>query len=160
MCTVSLMMEAGRNIPPSQWDSSSFFQFQEIIQRLEQLDKKLGQPDCHDPAKAAWMKEVEDRLSRLEPKCTVSYDKPVVSDEAAFRKKLVADIEGYLQSFKRQKADEFTLEQIMEIMKIDKAVSVNPIYPGLLSLEVEDLEEYLDELKAIATRMALRDSHD
>lgn len=43
-----------------------FNEFKEIIRRLDDLDEKLGQPDCHDPAKAAWMREVEARLEKLE----------------------------------------------------------------------------------------------
>ncbi len=41
-------------------------EFKEILRRLEALDEKLGQPDCEDPAKAAWMRGVEDRLAMLE----------------------------------------------------------------------------------------------
>jgi hypothetical protein len=33
---------------------------------LEELDKKLGQKDCEDPAKAEWMGSVEKRLKKLE----------------------------------------------------------------------------------------------
>lgn len=48
------------------WTRDSFEEFKEIIRRLDVLDQKLGQPDCEDPAKAEWMREVEERLSRLE----------------------------------------------------------------------------------------------
>jgi len=48
------------------WTPAVYNEFQEILKRLEELDKKLGQPHCEDPAKAAWMREVEERLAKLE----------------------------------------------------------------------------------------------
>jgi hypothetical protein len=41
-------------------------EFKQIIERLDRLDKALGLPECHDPAKAAWLKDIEARLARLE----------------------------------------------------------------------------------------------
>ena len=68
MCVVSAIMDAGSNVPYYQWTPSTFSDFQEIIKRLDALDKKLGQPECHDPNKAKWMKKVEGRLKKLEAK--------------------------------------------------------------------------------------------
>lgn len=67
MCAVSNVLDYGRvNIPQTQWTRDTFSEYQEIIRRLSALDKKLNQPDCEDPAKATWMREVEDRLAKLE----------------------------------------------------------------------------------------------
>ena len=67
MCAMSVVMDYGRmRIPPNQWTPESFGDFKEILRRLDALDQKLGQPECHDPAKAAWMREVEERLEKLE----------------------------------------------------------------------------------------------
>lgn len=66
MCMVSVISNYGQTVPVHQWTPSSFYDFQEVIRRLEALDKKLDQPHCEDPAKAAWMREVEERLKKLE----------------------------------------------------------------------------------------------
>lgn len=67
MCLVSVVNDYGRrNIPAGQWTNQSFNEYKEILRLLESLDAKLNQPDCEDPAKAAWMREVELRLARLE----------------------------------------------------------------------------------------------
>lgn len=68
MCMVSAISNYGQQIPRQQWTQNTFYDFTEILKRVEALDKKLDQPDCHDPAKAAWMREVEARLRKLEAK--------------------------------------------------------------------------------------------
>lgn len=67
MCSVSAIMDYGRTrVPMEQWTRPAFNEFKEVIERLEALDKKLDQPHCEDAAKAEWMREVEERLRRLE----------------------------------------------------------------------------------------------
>lgn len=66
MCMVSVMSVAGGSVPLHDWTRPAFNEFQEILKRIDKLDTKLGQPDCVDPAKEAWMREVEERLSKLE----------------------------------------------------------------------------------------------
>ena len=66
MCMVSVVSVAGSNVPLTDWTRPAFSEYQEILKRIEALDAKLGQPDCVDPAKEAWMKQVEERLSALE----------------------------------------------------------------------------------------------
>jgi len=66
MCMVSVVMDYGRRVQPNTWTPQSFGDFQEIIRRLDLLDKKLGEPECHDPQKATWMAEIERRLAALE----------------------------------------------------------------------------------------------
>jgi hypothetical protein len=69
MCMVSMVTEYGRDrIDVIKWTPDTFSEYQEIIRRLEALDEKLGQPDCEDPAKTEWMREVEERLAKLEKK--------------------------------------------------------------------------------------------
>jgi hypothetical protein len=66
---VSVMSEYGQfRIPTPDWTRETFSEYQEILNRIAALDANLGQPDCVDPAKEAWMKAVEDRLSALESK--------------------------------------------------------------------------------------------
>ncbi len=66
MCMVSVIYDYGKRIPGGNWTHDSFSHFKEVIRRLDELDRKLSQPDCHDPAKAAWMREIEKRLSDVE----------------------------------------------------------------------------------------------
>lgn len=67
MCSVSAIMDYGRTrIQPEQWTRPAWDEFKEIIKRLDALDEKLDQPDCEDPAKAAWMRSIEARLAALE----------------------------------------------------------------------------------------------
>jgi len=71
MCSVSVIYDYGRTqVPLTSWTRDSWVDFKDIIRRLEALDKKLGEPDCEDPAKAAWMREVEARLAALEAATT------------------------------------------------------------------------------------------
>lgn len=67
MCVVSVTQDYMRtSTMPWQWDRPMLNEYQEILNRLAALDAKLGQPDCEDPAKAAWMKEIEKRLDAVE----------------------------------------------------------------------------------------------
>jgi hypothetical protein len=67
MCAVSAVHDNySIGVPLQQWTRPLFNEYQDIIARLDALDKKLGQKECEDPSKAAWMREVEKRLSALE----------------------------------------------------------------------------------------------
>ncbi len=66
MCMVSVLSAAGSAIPAGQWTPPVYSEFKDIMARLDALDAKLDQPHCDDPAKAAWMREVEARLATLE----------------------------------------------------------------------------------------------
>lgn len=68
MCTVSMIYDAAKQIPMQQWTQPAFYDFTQIVEMLKELDRKLGMKDCEDPAKAAWMRSVEERLRQLEPK--------------------------------------------------------------------------------------------
>jgi hypothetical protein len=67
MCAASMVIDYGRQyIHMNDWTIPTYNEFTEILRRVNELDKKLNQPECHDPEKAKWMKEVEERLSTLE----------------------------------------------------------------------------------------------
>lgn len=69
MCAVSAVYDYYRqNVPITQWTPDTFSEMQEIIRRLDELDRKLDQHECHDPAKAEWVRDVEERLQRIEEK--------------------------------------------------------------------------------------------
>ena len=50
------------------WSPESFNLLQEIMEKMKQLDDKLGLANCEDPKKAEWMKSIEARLKKLEGK--------------------------------------------------------------------------------------------
>jgi hypothetical protein len=66
MCAVSVVYDYWSARPDTQWTRETFNDFKEIVDRLDRLDEKLAQPDCHDPSKAAWMAEVESMLRERE----------------------------------------------------------------------------------------------
>lgn len=67
MCFVSVITGAmPGQINPDLWTRPTFDTFADIVERLKQLDTSLGLPDCEDPAKATFMKDVEMRLLRAE----------------------------------------------------------------------------------------------
>lgn len=67
MCMVSVVQQyAGTVVDAASWTRPLLTEYQEILARIERLDAKLGEPDCEDPAKAAWMRDVEARLALLE----------------------------------------------------------------------------------------------
>jgi uncharacterized protein (DUF3084 family) len=66
MCAVSVILDYGRQMPMDNWNHQKWRDFQTLKQQAEEFDSKTDQPDCEDPAKAEWMREVEERLARLE----------------------------------------------------------------------------------------------
>lgn len=66
MCTVSAMYDYGRNIPLKQWTKPGWTEYQELLEKARKFDEIMAQPDCHDPLKTAWIKDVEKRLKKLE----------------------------------------------------------------------------------------------
>lgn len=67
MCTVSMLYDYGRNrFPNDYWTPVTWPYFTELVKQAEDFDKKTDQPDCVDPAKEEWAKQVEERLRRLE----------------------------------------------------------------------------------------------
>lgn len=69
MCMVSLVSTGGAGIPNQFWTRDTWAEYKEILELLKKLDEKLGQPDCVDPKKDAWMRGVEARLKLLEDDC-------------------------------------------------------------------------------------------
>ncbi len=67
MCAVSATIGYFQEHQPV-WTRPDFDSFKKVLKRLEVLDKHLGQPDCIDPSKAEYLREIEERLNRLEEK--------------------------------------------------------------------------------------------
>lgn len=68
MCMVSAVVDYGKGIPQQTWTPSLWAEYREIIRRLDAIDKKLDERDCDKPR--GWMREVEERLARLEAEPT------------------------------------------------------------------------------------------
>lgn len=66
MCMVSYVSEYGGSIPMSRWTQQGLDQFKVALAEAEEFDKLNEEPHCDDPDKLAWMKEVEERLQRIE----------------------------------------------------------------------------------------------
>ena len=79
MCVVSVVSDwASTTVPVTTWTTSNWGEYQEIIRRLEELDRKLGFANCEDPAKQAWMENVEKRLKKLERKAAKGHRTPQI----------------------------------------------------------------------------------
>ena len=65
MCTYSMVHDWAQTIPLDTWTRPLFSEYQELIRRLEEIDKKLNLPECN-PNKGEFIKEIEKRLDRLE----------------------------------------------------------------------------------------------
>ena len=79
MCVVSMLSDWGHRQWPSyppilpsyvptyigpsreEWE-----EFKELLKKATKFDEVSGQPDCVDPKKQEWMKEIEERLKKLE----------------------------------------------------------------------------------------------
>ena len=67
MCAVSVILSYMDNhVSLESWTRPVYDDFQQIIRQLEELDRKLDQPDCTDPQKKKILKRIEKRLDKLE----------------------------------------------------------------------------------------------
>lgn len=68
MCVVSLVVDASQrqwgNI--STWPAPVVVDMSEVIQKLSEIDKKLGARDCYDPKKDEFLQALERRLKAVE----------------------------------------------------------------------------------------------
>lgn len=39
--------------------------FRELLDRVDKLDKALGEPECIDPAKGAWLRKMSDMYDEV-----------------------------------------------------------------------------------------------
>jgi hypothetical protein len=68
MCVVSMVVDSARQ----QWPQPQFMPYRqavdlsEVIEKLGQIDKKLGAKDCYDSKKDAYIQELRDRIAALE----------------------------------------------------------------------------------------------
>lgn len=89
MCSVSMVHDWAKQIQPDQWTRPMFDGYQELVRRLDELDKRTKQPECEDPSKADFMKRVLERLEAIEkklepPKDVIGYGYDVLSGQPSW----------------------------------------------------------------------------
>ena len=70
MCVMSMVTTGmGQQWPkPQRWGLQDLIDVTQILKRLDALDKKLGAPNCHEPVKEQFIKDLETRIAALEAK--------------------------------------------------------------------------------------------
>jgi hypothetical protein len=53
---------------PFKWDAKKLDKLKKLIEAAKEMDAEMGEPDCEDPKKTKWMREIEERLGKLETK--------------------------------------------------------------------------------------------
>lgn len=66
MCMMSVVTAYGQGVSPNSWTPGTWKQFVDLTKQVEVLDTDLGEPECIDPGKAEWMREMEERMRALE----------------------------------------------------------------------------------------------
>ena len=60
MCVVSMVHDYfNRNTQFPQWDWATYAQLKEVLDKLNDLDKRLKQLECTDPSKQKWLADLE-----------------------------------------------------------------------------------------------------
>ena len=66
MCVMSMVHEFNNTYIPQQvWTTPMLDDYKKIIEKLEEIDRKLELAEC-DPDKAKYIKKIEKRLKALE----------------------------------------------------------------------------------------------
>jgi hypothetical protein len=68
MCVVSMVYEYGQRIPPDWWTGKNLDYYRQLIRDALRLDENTSQPDCEDANKEKFLKDIADRLERIEKK--------------------------------------------------------------------------------------------
>lgn len=68
MCVVSMIHDWASKLPTQTWDPNLLDLYHDLLRRVNEIDAKLGLPNCESPEKAAFLKEIEERVKKLEEK--------------------------------------------------------------------------------------------
>lgn len=66
MCVSSVVSGYGQQYPDLHWTKENWPPFRDLLEYAQRVDQQIGEPDCIDPDKEAWMKRIEERISKLE----------------------------------------------------------------------------------------------
>lgn len=68
MCVISVVHDfTAKWIPVETWTPNMLSEYEEILRRLEEIDKKLNLPECN-PDKARFLEQIRERLDSIEEK--------------------------------------------------------------------------------------------
>lgn len=65
MCAVSAVHDTMQRMPPNWWDRDKVNDYEDIVKRLDEFDKKYQLEEC-DPNKAEFLKHIKQRIEQLE----------------------------------------------------------------------------------------------
>lgn len=92
MCVVSVIYDYGRmNYDPNYWEKW-IKPYQETIEAAKKLDEVTGQKDCETEEKTAWMKEIEEKLEKLEKRKKMEAEEVTIMDLIEEKRKLERQI--------------------------------------------------------------------
>ena len=68
MCVVSAITQSIPNNwgSPQNWPAQTVIDVDQILKKLDAIDKKLGAPECTDPNKDKFLADLERRVKALE----------------------------------------------------------------------------------------------
>lgn len=69
MCVTSVIHDYGKESWDRRpWAPTAIEKYHDLIDAAQEFDEVAGEPDCEDPKKAEFLKELEDRVGQVERK--------------------------------------------------------------------------------------------
>lgn len=62
MCVISVVTEVGSWVPRDAWTPERFKQYQILLEQMQNVDQRLGLPDCGTPTKEQQLRELAQEL--------------------------------------------------------------------------------------------------
>lgn len=66
MCAVSMVLDYSQRTPLEDYNLDSYRRLMEMVEAAKQFDKVNKEPDCEDPQKVEFLKQIIDRLEKIE----------------------------------------------------------------------------------------------
>lgn len=66
MCVLSAVLDYGMDKPDSYWDQKRVQEFIDLTEQAKDFDEKNDEPDCELDYKMQWLKDLEERVRKLE----------------------------------------------------------------------------------------------
>jgi hypothetical protein len=66
MCIVSVITQYGMQYPPQHWNEQNWQPFKALLDQARIVDVRIGEPDCIDPEKKAWIERIDRQIAELE----------------------------------------------------------------------------------------------
>lgn len=66
MCAVSMVLDYSQRTPIEQFDYEGYQRLMEMIEAAKKFDTANKEPDCEDPQKVEFLKQIIDRLEKIE----------------------------------------------------------------------------------------------